>query len=185
MIRLLTLSILVMVAAAAARGQDDMTTGIYASVENNLRREYDELMRDVLFGKGGPAAKTEKYQNTMKVIYHNKAVMFAVCAGEAERYRSPQATRVPAQRNLALNTCVEMKFRELNAFANALSYASIFFPERIEPCGEASRLSEQEKLFPPYEFLRLAEPKLYDFTRYNSCMISGKIDGTAISPAAQ
>ena len=117
MIRLLTLSILVMVAAAAARGQDDMTTEIYASVENNLRREYDELMRDVLFGKGGPAAKTEKYQNTMKVIYHNKAVMFAVCAGEAERYRSPQATRVPAQRNLALNTCVEMKFRELNAFS--------------------------------------------------------------------
>ncbi len=49
-----------------------------------------------------------------------------------------------------------MKFRELNKpSANALSYASIFFPERIEPCGEASRLREQEKLFPPYEFLQI------------------------------
>ncbi len=60
MIRLLTLSILVMVAAAAARGQDDMTTGIYASVENNLRREYDELMRDVAVRQRRPRRRNGK-----------------------------------------------------------------------------------------------------------------------------
>jgi hypothetical protein len=180
MIRALALLIL-MAATGLARGEDDVMRGIYASVENNLRREYDELMRDILFGKGGPAAKSEKTQHTLKVIYYNKAVMFAICAGEAERYRSPQAPRVPAQRNLALTTCVEQKFAELHKFSNALSYASIFFPDRIERCGEASRLHDQEKLFAPYGFLQLDDPKLYDFARYNSCMISG----TIIAPAAQ
>ncbi len=184
MVRALALLIL-MAAAGPACGEDDLTRGFYASVENSLRREYDGLMREILFGRGGPAAKTEKHQSTMKLIYYNKAAMLAVCAAEAERYRSPHAQRVPAQRNLALTTCVEQKFAELNSFNNALSYANSFFPDRIEPCGEASRLREQEKLLPPYKFLQLAEPKLYDFTRYNSCMITGKINGAAISPAAQ
>jgi hypothetical protein len=180
MIRALALLILVVV-ASPVRGEDDVARAFYASVENNLRREYDDLMRDIAFGRGGPAAKTEKHQNTMKMIYYNKAVMFAMCAGEAERYRAPQAPRVPAGRNLFLTTCVEQKFDELNRFNNALSYSGIFFPDRIERCGEASRLHEQEKLFRPYGFLQLAEPKLYDFTRYNSCMISG----TVTSPAEQ
>ena len=184
MIRALALLIL-MAAMGLARGEDDVMLAFYASVENDLRREYDGLMRQILFGRGGPAAQTEKRQNTMKLIYYNKAAMFAVCAAEAERYRSPQAPRVPAQRNLALTTCVEQKFTELNSFNNALSYASTFFPDRVEPCGETSRLREQEKLLQPYGFLQLAEPKLYDFTRYNSCMITGKIDGNAIAPAAQ
>jgi hypothetical protein len=184
MLRALALVILA-VAASPARGEDDAMRTIYASVENTLRREYDELLRDILFGKGGAAAKSEQAQHTLKVIYYNKAVMFAMCAGEAERVRSPQAPRVPAQRNLFLTTCVEQKFGELHQFSSALSYAGIFFPDRIERCGDASRLHEQEKLFAPYGFLQLAEPKLYDFSRYNSCMITGKIDGAAISPAAQ
>ena len=45
--------------------------------------------------------------------------------------------------------------------------------------------ASRRSCFRPMSFLQLAEPKLYDFTRYNSCMITGKIDGTAISPAAQ
>ena len=61
------------------------------------------------------------------------------------------------------------------------SYALIFFPDRIERCGEASRLRDQETLFPPYGFLQLAEPRLYDFTRYNACLM--RPDAT--SPAAQ
>jgi hypothetical protein len=180
MIRALALLILI-VAASPVLAQDDVTRGIYASVENNLRREYDELMRDILFGKGGPAAKMEKTQHTLKVIYYNKAVMFAMCAAEAERVRLPQAPRVPAGRNLVLTTCVEQKFGELHKFSNALSYAGTFFPDRIDRCGEASRLHEQEKLFPPYSFLQLDEPRVYDFTRYNSCMITG----TVTSPAEQ
>jgi hypothetical protein len=189
MTRWFTVSILALVAAAPASGQDDMTLGVYASVENNIRREYDQVLRYFLHGRGASAAKTEKDRATMKVVYYNKAVMFAVCAGEAEGYRSPHARRVPAQSNLALTACVEQKFAELNQFSNALNFAGIFFPDRIEPCSEASRLRDQEKRFPPYEFLQMAEPKLYDFTRYNSCMITGKIDGKAvdgkaISPAA-
>jgi hypothetical protein len=183
MSRALALLILI-VATGPVRGEDDAMRAIYASVENNIRREYDEVLRYFLYGRGGSAAKTEKDQATMKVVYCNKAVMFAVCAGEAERYRSPHAPRVPAQFNLALTTCVEQKFAELNQFSNALNYAGIFFPDRIEPCSEASRLREQEKRFPPYEFLQMAEPKLYDFMRYNACMITGQIDGKAIAPAA-
>jgi hypothetical protein len=180
MIRALALLILT-VAASPVRGEDDLTRGFYASAENSLRREYDGLMWEILFGRGGPAARSEKSQHTTKIIFYNKAVMFALCAAEAERVRAPQAPRVPAQLNLFLTTCVEQKFGELHKFSNVLSYAGVFFPERIERCGEASRLQDQEKLFPPYEFLQLAEPKLYDFTRFNSCMISGIVT----SPAAQ
>jgi hypothetical protein len=39
-------------------------------------------------------------------------------------------------------------------------------------CGETSRLPEHEKLLPPYQFLQLAEPKLYDFARYNQCLMA-------------
>ena len=184
MIRWLVLSMLALIAAAPARGQDEMTLGFYASVENNIRSEYDQVLRYFLYGRGGSAARTEKDQTIMKVVYYNKAVMFAVCAADAERYRSPHAQRVPAQLNLALTTCVEQRFAELNQFSNALNYTGVFFPDRVEPCSEASRLREQEKRFPPYEFLQMDEPKLYDFARYNSCMITGKIDGKAISPAA-
>ena len=47
-----------------------------------------------------------------------------------------------------------------------------FFPARIEPCGEQSRLPEREKILAPYEFLQLDEPKLYDFARYNECLMT-------------
>ena len=44
MLRALALVILA-VAASPARGEDDAMRTIYASVENTLRREYDELLR--------------------------------------------------------------------------------------------------------------------------------------------
>jgi hypothetical protein len=177
-VRALALLILI-VAATPGRGESDVSQGFYTALENDLRREYDALMRDIAFGKGGPAAKTEQSQHTTKIIYYNKAVMFALCAAEAERVRAPQAPRVPARQNLFLTTCVEQKFGELHKFNNALSYAGVFFPDRIERCGEASRLQGQEKLFPPYGFLQLAEPKLYDFMRYNACMIGGAVTAPA------
>ena len=76
---------------------------------------------------------------------------------------------------------MEEKFAELNKFGNLRSYALIFFPDRVERCGEASRLRDQEPLFPPYGFLRLAEPRLYDFARYNACLMRPE----PTSPAAR
>ncbi|MBX9842774.1 MAG: hypothetical protein K2Z80_13305 [Xanthobacteraceae bacterium] len=180
MVRLAALLVLAAVAGPAL-GQDALTQDLYASMEGSVRREYDGLMQAIARGEGGPRAGSEKMQQLLKVLYHNKAVLFASCAAQAERVRSPQAARVPAGQNLMLTTCVEEKFAELNKFSNVRSYALAFFPDRIERCGEASRLRDQEPLFPPYGFLQLPEPRLYDFTRYNECLMRPE----STSPAAQ
>ena len=100
---------------------------------------------------------------------------------EAERLRSPGAPRVAAQDNLMLTSCIEDKLGRLTRFTDRVSYAGLFFPDRIDRCGEAVRLRDQEKVLPAYEFLRYAEPKLYDFARYNLCLMKNE----ATSPAAR
>jgi len=168
MVRVLALLLFAAIAGPAL-GQD--ARDVYASTEGSIRREYDVLMAAIARGEGGPTAGSEKMQQVIKIMFHNKAVLFASCAAEAERVRSPQAPRVPAGQNLMLTTCVDEKLGELNKFGNVRSYALTFFPERVERCGEASRLRDQEALFPPYAFLQLSEPRLYDFTRYNDCLM--------------
>jgi hypothetical protein len=176
------LVLLVLVAAGPALGADALTQQIYASVEDSIRREYDAMAEAIARGETGlPRDSAEKIPQNLRVMYHNKAVLFASCAAEAERVRSPQAARVPAGQNLMLTTCVEEKFGELTKFGNVRSYALIFFPDRIERCGEASRLRDQESSFPPYAFLQLAEPRLYDFARYNACLMQQE----PTSPAAR
>jgi hypothetical protein len=179
MLRALALLVVAFVAAPAL-GQDALTQDIYASVENSIRREYDGLMQAIARGEaGGPKTDPEKMSHTLRVMFHNKAVLFASCAAEAERARPPQAPRVPAGANLMLTTCVEEKLAELTRFGNVRSYALIFFPDRIDPCGEASRRRDQEPLFPPYDFLKLSEAKLYDFARYNACLMQPEFTAPA------
>ena len=71
-----------------------------------------------------------------------------------------------------MTTCVEIKVGQLQKFSQLAAYADFFFPERIAPCGEQSRLPEQEKMLAPYAFLQIDEPKLYDFPRYNECLMT-------------
>jgi hypothetical protein len=178
MTRLLTLFLTLLAGFGQARAQDraeadDLVRGIYAGMEDNVRREYAALLAAVERGEtGGPGANYEKTREMIKTIYYNKAALFAFCAADAEQAHSAGAERVPAERNLALTTCVEVKFAALNKFANAIGYANIFFPGRIDVCGERARLAAQEKVLPPYGFLQLAEPKLYDFARYNECLMT-------------
>jgi hypothetical protein len=172
--RALALSILLAVVGPAF-GQDEAVQSIYASMEGNVRREYEAVLVSIdRSPEAADADAKERMRSFLKVVYYNKAVLFARCAAEAEQQRSPGARRVPAEHNLILTTCVEEKMAELNKFTNVRSYAGIFFPERIKPCGEASRLREQEKLLPPYAFLKIAEPKLYDFARYSTCVMASK-----------
>jgi hypothetical protein len=165
--------ILPLLATGSARAQDDAVRAVYASMAQSVQQEYEGLLASVARGAtGGPNANAPKVREMLKMLYYNKAALFAVCAAEAERIRSPRAERVPAQENIMLTTCVEEKFGELNTFTNTLSYAGVFFPDRIESCGEKARLHEREKALPPYDFLHLAEPKLYDFARYNKCLMT-------------
>ena len=169
-------------ASAQTKDQDEAVRDVYVSVENDIRREYNAGLR--VISRREAAALTgrfEKMRDVVKMMYYNRAALFSLCAAEAEQYRVPGAPRVPAAQNLMLNTCLEEKLGELNKFSNMLGYATTFFPDRIEPCGEASRLRDREKLLPPYEFLQLAEPKLYDFARYNGCLMTN----AATSPAAR
>jgi len=186
MIRTLTVLVLLALAATARGGQDrvqdEVTQGIYASIENDIHREYDAVLGVVSRKEtDNPTGRFEKMRENVKLMYYNKAVLFSNCVAEAEQYRSLGAPRVPAGQNLVLTTCVEEKLGQMNKFSNMLGYATMFFPDRIERCGEASRLREQEKLLPPYGFLQLAEPKLYDFPHYNECLLKAE----PISPAAR
>jgi hypothetical protein len=166
-------SALPLLAAAPVHAQDGTMRAIYQSMAQSVQQEYEGLLAAVARGAtGGPNANAPKVREMLKMLYYNKAVLFAVCAAEAEGIRSPRAERVPARENIMLTTCVEEKFGELNTFTNTLSYARTFFPERVELCGEKARLHEREKALPPYDFLHLDEPKLYDFVRYNKCLMT-------------
>src|SRR5262249_12049920 len=182
--------LMLLAAAGTARGQDraqdrahdEMTQAIYASIQNDIRREFAVVMDRVSRAEStDPTANLQKLRNMWGMLYYNRAAMFAICAAEAEQYRAPGAPRVPARNNLFLNTCMEEKAGRLTKCTNMVSYARTFFPDRIDRCGEAVRLREQEQLLPPYEFLKFAEPKLYDFARYNVCLMTNE----ATSPAAR
>lgn len=153
-----------------AFSQEELTQEIYASVEGTIRREYDVTMQ-MLARRGTGQPNFEAVRQNIKVMFHNRAVLFASCVGEAERGRSPQIRRVPAEYNLILTSCVDDKFADLNKSINLRNYALVFFPDRVDACREASRLHELEALFPPYDFLDLSEPRLYDFRLFNECLM--------------
>ena len=167
---------------AQAQTRDETAQAVYASIADNIRREFDAKMD--LVGRvesTDPTARFEKIRQMWTMLYYNRAAVFAICAADAEQYRSPGAPRVAARNNLFLNTCLEEKIGGLSKFGNLYSYASTFFPDRIDRCGEAVRLRDEEQLLPAYEFLKFAEPKLYDFKRYNICLMTNE----ATSPAAR
>jgi hypothetical protein len=182
MIRALMVLVLLAVAGTARgqnhgqdRGQDEMTQGVYASIQNDIRREYDAVMDRISRRESdGSGPRLDKIRQMWTMIFYNRAALFSNCTAEAEQYRSPGAPRVPAGSNLFLTTCLEERLGALTKFRNMFSYASTFFPDRIERCGEVSRLREQEELLPPYDFLQPAEPKLYDFPRYNECLMKAE-----------
>jgi hypothetical protein len=152
---------------------DQFARTIYAGMEESVRREYDSAALTIPRGAANALSPTtDKVRTALKVLYYNKAALFAFCAADAERARGPSAVRVPAENDSVLTSCVETKFAELNDFTNKLSYAGVFFPERIVRCGEASRLPDHERLLPPYDFLHLTQPRLYDFPRYSRCLMT-------------
>lgn len=172
MIRVLILLLLITTFGGPALGEDALTQDIYSSVEGTIRREFDGTMQAIARrGTGRPGVRFEVIRQNIKVMFYNRAVLFASCVVEAERGRSPQVRRVPAEYNLILTTCVESKLADLDKFNNLRNYVLVFFADRVETCGEASRLRELESLFPPYDFLELSEPRLYDFARYNECLM--------------
>jgi hypothetical protein len=143
-------------------------------MEPRIRAEYEFHLAGVarqVLGSGAPASKIELFQKRLKVLAYNRAVLVAVCIADAERERPPNAAPIPMERNLVLTTCVEDKVGQLQKFSQLAAYADFFFPERIAACGEQSRLPEREHVLMPYGFLLLDDSRLYDFARYNECLM--------------
>jgi hypothetical protein len=175
--------ILLFLAAALARGQEDFAKTVYAEIENSARNEYEamigSIMRDAMAHppkddeeQAKRAQQIEREKGRLKLLTYNKAALFAFCAADADRARGPGAPPVRSEQNLILRTCVELKFDQMRKFANISSYGGLFFPERLAPCGERARLPEREKVLPPYDFLEIIEPKLYDFELYSDCIMT-------------
>jgi hypothetical protein len=151
---------------------DDLVRIIYNGMADSVRDQYDSALLNVpKFNSGESAAKVRGLRQSLKILFYNKAALFAFCAADAEEGRPPDTPRVPARENPALTKCVEQSFAALSDFTNKLNYAGVFFPERIVRCGEESRLPDRERLLRPYEFLGLDKPRLYDFSRYNECLM--------------
>jgi hypothetical protein len=176
--------LMLLVAAAPARAQqkdgaedrvpDEAVQRAYATIAPRIRAEYEFQLRGVaqqVLGSGAPASKIEFFQKRVKLLAYNRATLIAYCVADAERDRPPTAAPVPWQNNLLLTTCVDEKVGQLQKFSQLAAYADFFFPERIEECGERLRLPEREKVLQPYPFLLIEQPKLYDFARYNECLM--------------
>jgi hypothetical protein len=176
MVRPMSRALVLLILAATAgpaRAQDDVALrAAYAAAEVGVRAQYEALLAQMAQAPGQPPSGwADKTKALMKMLSYNQAATFAFCVAAAERDHSPNAPRVPSSENLVLRTCVEIKMAQLNKFSERVGYAELFFPERIARCGEGSRLRDQEKVLKPYDFLLLDEPKLYDFERYNECLM--------------
>lgn len=161
-------------AAGQARAQDEAVQRAYAAIAERTQAEYEYNMAGItrqLLRAGGAVGKLAPIRERTKMLTYNRSVLFALCAAEAEKERMPGAPPVSPERNLVLTTCVDVKIGHLSKFAQLAAYADFFFPERIAPCGEESRLPNQDKMPAPYPFLQIDEPKLYDFPHYNECLM--------------
>lgn len=154
-----------------AFAQDELVQRIYGSMEKTIRSDYEELQIQITREAMQQAKSAAKDRLQLKMITYNKAVLFASCAAGAERDRGPTINRIPSSENLVMRTCVEIKIGQLQKFGDLSAYVGVFFPDRIDRCGERSRLRAQEKELPPYGFLEIEAPKLYDFARYNECLM--------------
>lgn len=175
--------LLLLLAALPARAQQEFVKLVYAEIENGVQSEYDAMIGGIMRNSMAHPPKDDEEQarrgrqierekERAKLFAYNKAAMFAYCAADAERARAPGAPPVRGEQNLIMRTCVELKFEQMRKFANISSYGGLFFPERIAPCGERARLPERETMLPPYDFLQISEPRLYDFDRYSDCIMT-------------
>jgi hypothetical protein len=180
--RALTFVVVLLVVAAPARAQDQLqspeqenaTQRAYATISPRIRDEYEYQLRGLaqqVLNSGAPGTKTEFFKKRVKLLTYNRAALIAYCVADAERDHPPTAVPVPWQNNLLLTTCVDEKVGQLQKFSQLAAYADFFFPERIEECGERVRLPDREKVLPPYTFLLMEQPKLYDFARFNECLM--------------
>jgi len=159
---------------AQFRAEDDAVQRVYAAMQPRIQAEYEFHLAGVarqVLRSGTPASKIEYFQRRLKLLAYNRAVLVAYCIADAEKDRPPTAIPVPMEQNLVLTTCVDEKVGQLQKFSQLAAYADFFFPERIESCGKESRSPEREQILRPYDFLSLDEPRLYDFTRYNECLM--------------
>jgi hypothetical protein len=166
---------IVLTAASQASAQGDVLRRVYAAVEERTVAEFEYNMAGItreLLRLGRPVSKIAPIKERMKMLSYNRAVLFAYCAADAEQDRPANAAPIPPENNLVLTTCVEIKIGQLQKFSQLAAYADFFFPERVASCGEQSRLPEREKMLPPYPFLQIDEPRLYDFSRYNDCLMT-------------
>jgi hypothetical protein len=177
------LALLALVATPAHAQEDDFAKSVYEEIGNGVRNEYDGMIGEMRRNSMAHPPQDEEEQAKrdeqikretarLKSFAYNKAALFAFCAADADRARGPGAPPVRGEQNLVLRTCVELKFDQMRKFANISSYGALFFPERIAPCGERARLPEREKLLPPYEFLHIDDPKLYDYERFADCIMT-------------
>ena len=159
----------------STRAQEHITQTVYASIENSIREEFESILaqvmrEDVAQLPGGIVKATE----LLKLITYNKAALFTFCAAETEKDQPQRSNRIPSAMNIVLTTCVEIKFSEMDKFVKFVDYAGLFFPDRIQRCGEQARLTERERVLPPYGFLQLVQPRLYDFSSYNKCLMTSE-----------
>ncbi|MBM3531322.1 MAG: hypothetical protein FJX62_24880 [Alphaproteobacteria bacterium] len=154
---------------------DDEVRKAYASVEPSIRVEFHNAMAGLARDAAvRPPADIESATNILKFISYNKAAIFAYCFAETRRDHPPKNPRGRSEANIFLTTCVDGQFAELRRYTGVRPYVMTFFPERVMACEQQARLQSREALLRPYDFLALDRPRLYDFAKFNRCLMASE-----------
>lgn len=158
----------VLIGQLHADDEADRNELVYKSIESTIRGEFDEAMR-VLEQKGKEKGSTsvqlEDARGGIKVMMYNKAYNYYLCLKEGLKNGNPSEA--------SLSECYRPRNLEIAKFVTKMiDYEPLVGVEVFKRCGLGARLFDAEFEFKPYSFLDHPEAKLYDYEKYNQCIIN-------------
>lgn len=147
----------------------------YQTVEAFIRNLFNDMMRTL-----EAKLKEKKVEPTssqasdaregLKLMLYNKAYNHYVCT--LAEFRKDEAQRSEA----SLSACAEHRNKQAIKFTRMLDYAPVIGASEFRRCGLQSRLFDAELEFKPYPFLEGEGMELYDYEKYNRCILNAGND---------
>ena len=141
---------------------------VYQAAEKKIIQRYNSQAEDISCGKCSPEARRQIYE-IYSIEQYNLAYITAICAEKVVLENSRPSDIVE---------CLDPPMQNWNAFRDYFAgntngeQSLIGFWQSHESCDKATRLTQEEKIFPPYEGLKAhgGVPRLYDFGKLMKCI---------------
>jgi hypothetical protein len=164
-------------AQTSSADADAMERAIYDAIADVVRAEFEQQM--AMLARTAPPRSPEgdaKAQDIIKFIAYNKAAIYVHCVVESQRDRDPGNYRVGQRLQRLADLCLGERITELQRFTQLIEFVGLFGADRIPDCERKARLPDREQVLPPYEFLVLSDPRLYNFAVFNRCLMPGNAE---------